>query len=97
MDICNNALNALNLFKLTVQGQWGIDWKKSRRQGEVSSVADDVVTSLKGEIVAQEVNFTVRKKIKTWKFPDGSQVKTGDFGMKIVSNEEEAAENNGLS
>ncbi|MCW9032691.1 MAG: hypothetical protein OQJ97_00625 [Rhodospirillales bacterium] len=96
MNITNNAFRALNLFQLTVQGQWGFDWQMTCLAEDISSLADGVVTSLDGEVILSEVTYSVKQKAKIWMLPDGSRVRTGEFGLEVVQTKEEAAEINRL-
>lgn len=88
MTVQPTARHAVNLFHLTMESQYGSDWRKACSAAKVVMLADEIASGF-GAAAETPDHSAVGPHMPTiWRFPDGSLVRTGAFGVI----EEEVAE-----
>jgi hypothetical protein len=82
MAYTSTTHHAVTLFNLTMETQHGADWRSTCRPHVIAAMADEVALGFGGMPETPTHADTNSAAIPTiWRFPDGSKVRTGDFGV----------------
>lgn len=74
----STAHHAVTLFQLTVENRHGADWQDKLKPLDIATIAREVALGFAGKADNAESEGAGPA---IWTFPDGSQVRTGHFGM----------------
>lgn len=89
MTVQPTARHAVNLFHLTMESQYGSDWRKVCSPSKVVMLADEIASGFGATAETPDHNTVGPNMPTIWRFPDDSVVRTGAFGL---AEEEVAAE-----
>jgi hypothetical protein len=84
MSATPTASHAWNLFSLTMENRFGSAWRSLVEPDSVAALAEEVAVGFGGMAADPEVSLDP-DDATLWRFPDGSWVATGAFGLRRES------------
>jgi|GEM_PF-991831 len=82
------SYHAFNLFTLTMESRFGGRWRDSVAVETIAAMADEIALGF-GAVAQTPTSTLSGGGVPTvWRLPDGSQVRTGHFGLKMELEEE---------
>lgn len=84
MSATPTASHAWNLFSLTMENRFGSAWRSLVEPDSVAALAEEVAVGFGGMAADPEVSLGP-DDATLWRFPDGSWVATGAFGLRRES------------
>lgn len=91
MSVMPTAYHAVNLFHLMIEGRYGADWREKAAPETIATLADEIVIGF-GAIPESPTHTQAGGSFPTvWRFPDGSRVRTGFFGLRAEDGDKNAS------
>ena len=84
MSATPTASHAWNLFSLTMENRFGSAWRSLVEPDSVAALAEEIAVGF-GGMVASVDDEQDPHDATLWRFPDGSCVATGAFGLRRES------------
>ncbi len=74
--------HAVTLFTLTMETRFGPHWERDLAPDAIAVQADEVALGFGGRVIGPESTQTGGQVPTLWRFPDGSLIRTGFFGLR---------------
>lgn len=82
MNVESTNRHAINLFTLTVENRHGAEWVESLSLSDKVALAEEIVSGFGAKRLSEDLNSPLAR---VWRFPDGSEIETGAFGLRPIT------------